>query len=96
MKIKFFFFFFLIFFSSFSLAQNFSSLDPAEVKTAFVYNFLKFVTWPDNEDDEFLFCVVGKTDLLPYLLDLDGQPYALRTFLHQVGRNFFFKIIWRK
>ena len=69
----------LLLFSSFLFAQDLPYLEPAELETAFVYNFLKFVTWPDNEDNEFLFCVVGKTDLLPYLLDLDGQPLNGKT-----------------
>ncbi len=53
-------------------AQDSSSISPFEIETAFVYNFLKFVSWPDKKE-EFLFCVVGKTPLLPYLLDLNGQ-----------------------
>ncbi len=81
MRFKFLFLFCFSFslFFSLSWAQNFSSLDPAEVETAFVYNFLKFVTWPDDGKEIFLLCVVGETHLLPHLLDLDGQSLDGKT-----------------
>ncbi len=68
-------FLFIILFSFPIFAQNLSSVDPDEIKAAFIYNFLKFVTWPndDSNSKDFLFCVVGETSLLPYLLDLNGQ-----------------------
>ena len=56
-----------------------------QVKAAYLYNFAKFVTWPDSEAGaEFTICVIGR-DPFGQILDdtvrgksVRGQPIALR------------------
>ncbi len=58
---------------SFFVSSSFSSPTEEELKTAFVYNFLKFVSWPKFLGDTLHLCVVGKTALKSYLPALNGR-----------------------
>ncbi len=58
-------FFFLIsflisslFFSGYSLASN-SNIE-YKIKAGYLYNFTKFITWPEDELESFNICIVGK------------------------------------
>lgn len=44
-----------------------SGLDERQVKAAFVYNFLKFVQWPDDRTTAFVLGIVGDDDLVTVL-----------------------------
>ena len=67
------FFLYLIFFSYlFSSVYSLDLPTEEELKAVFVYNFLKFVVWPQKKE-KITLCVLGKTDLQTYLLALDGK-----------------------
>ncbi len=55
-----------------SFSSSVSGLTEEELKIAFVYNFLKFVSWPSGSKNLYL-CVVGETKLKPYLFALQGK-----------------------
>ncbi len=68
-------FFLVLLLLSFLVSYSFSLSSPTEeeLKTAFVYNFLKFVSWPEINSQNIYLCFVGETKLEPYLLSLDGK-----------------------
>ncbi|MFY8274856.1 YfiR family protein [Pseudoalteromonas sp. SSDWG2] len=56
--------------------QSLANVDEYAVKTAFVYNFTKFVEWPSSQGrDESVFrvCVVGEQDILQRLGQLNDK-----------------------
>ena len=76
---RFFFFIFLFYVFLCSFAFSFEKLTEEELKVAFVYNFLKFVSWPEKDNSKekksstLNLCIVGKTPLESYLFSLDGK-----------------------
>jgi hypothetical protein len=61
-----------------------------EVKSAFIYNFTKFIQWPDasftNQDDPLKICVVGDKPELKHFQKLNhkivrGRSLSIRTML---------------
>ncbi|HSC69636.1 MAG TPA: YfiR family protein [Cellvibrio sp.] len=48
----------------------------AGLRVAFVYNFLKFIEWPDTGSEQFSLCVLNAQDeTRQSLLQLDNKPY---------------------
>ena len=80
----------LVFLGPVLLAQAARTTSESELKAAFVYNFAKFVTWPqgplDNVDKPLVIGVLGDPELgrtLQRLLEgknLGGRPLAVMTF----------------
>ena len=75
-------------FSTFSLAAE--VLQEDELKAVFVYNFLKFVDWPEKTcpEKEITLCIVGETSLVDYLLSLDGQKIKDKSLVVSVEKDF--------
>ncbi len=55
---------------------------PAAVKAAFIYNFARFTTWPeeafDGPDAPLVVCAAADGPLTPELRDLDGKAVGAR------------------
>jgi hypothetical protein len=66
------FFIYLAFLSCFSSTYSIDLPTEEELKAVFVYNFLKFVVWPQKKE-KIILCVLGKTHLRSYLLALNGK-----------------------
>jgi hypothetical protein len=52
------FLFFLLFFSSQTIAQG--SRIEYKIKAGYLYNFTKFIAWPENKSTTFNLCILGK------------------------------------
>jgi hypothetical protein len=51
----------------------------AGLRVAFVYNFLKFIEWPELKGDRFSLCALGAQDVARQsLAQLDDKPYQYR------------------
>lgn len=50
-----------------------------DVKAAFIYNFAKFVKWPEGTS-KITFCIVGKNPFGASTDGVDGKPVADKTF----------------
>jgi hypothetical protein len=51
----------------------------AGLRVAFVYNFLKFIEWPELKGDRFILCALGAQDVARQsLAQLDDKPYQYR------------------
>lgn len=50
-----------------------------EVKAAFIYNFAKFVKWPEGTS-KITFCIVGKNPFGASVDSVDGKPIADKAF----------------
>lgn len=51
----------------------------AGLRVAFVYNFLKFIEWPELKGDRFSLCALGAQDVARQsLAQLDNKPYQYR------------------
>lgn len=69
-----------------SQAQSEADLSPSDVEAAYLYNFGKFIDWPEPDSGaaQFSICVVGKDDFGPALDSLvqsdtvKGQPIAVK------------------
>ena len=48
--------------SMFSATQSFAQGNSIEykIKAGYLYNFTKFVSWPENESETFNLCIIGK------------------------------------
>lgn len=44
-----------------------------KIKTAYLYNFTKFIEWPANNRSSFNLCVIGNTQLKPFLGSLENK-----------------------
>lgn len=44
-----------------------------KIKAAYLYNFTKFINWPEDSSPSFNLCVVGETPLLPILTNLESK-----------------------
>lgn len=71
---------FVFCFSSLALADSRPALE-YKVKAAYLYNFTKFITWPDKHRDTFNFCVIGADYFLSLLKPLE-QRTALDKPIH--------------
>ena len=47
-----------------------------EVKTAFIYNFAKFVEWQKIEDETLSLCIIGDDPFGPAMKNLEGKTAA--------------------
>ncbi len=62
--------------------HTFSKVNPSleELKVAFVYNFLKFVSWP-SQGTTLRFCIVGETPLVDYLEVFSGKSVSNKVIM---------------
>lgn len=52
----------------------------AGLRVAFVYNFLKFIEWPELQGDHFSLCALGARDITRQsLAQLDKKPYQQKS-----------------
>ncbi len=66
-------------------------LQEEELKAVFVYNFLKFIEWPQEIEDQknqIILCIIGKTNLSEYLLSLEGQKIHEKTLIVKPKKDF--------
>lgn len=50
-----------------------SSVMETKIKAAYLYNFTKFVTWPESQDKPLTICIAGDTDLARMLENAVGK-----------------------
>lgn len=56
--------------------------EEARVKTAYIYNFCKYVTWPDSADEEpFNICLLGQDPLVEQLAMLEQKKVKSRNIV---------------
>jgi len=75
----FFFILSLLFFSQLNAEEN--SIE-YKIKAGYLYNFTKFITWPENELETFNLCILGKDPFGPILNPIEkrsvkGKPIRL-------------------
>lgn len=49
-----------------------------QLKSAFVYNILRFVRWPEQDAREVRFCVIGTSPMLAEIPSIDGKDVGDR------------------
>jgi hypothetical protein len=49
------------------------AIDEATMKTAYLYNFTKFIQWPDEQRTTLRLCIMGETQLSKSLDSLTGK-----------------------
>ena len=60
----------VIFFSNYSIL----AFQEYQVKAYFIFNFSKFITWPNlDSKDEFVISIFGKSSLLKPLKEIAGK-----------------------
>ena len=66
-----------------------SSLNEYEVKTAFLYQFTKFVEWPDTRVDspDFGICFLGDNSFEDILHQLDNEPVGERAVKTHISED---------
>ncbi len=75
----------MFFFRLFFLALFVLSVNAAEVrlenkiKAAYLYNFTKFIRWPELPEQSFNVCTVGKDEVTELLTALEGRKAQDRT-----------------
>jgi len=74
-----FFIFSLLFFSQLNAEEN--SIE-YKIKAGYLYNFTKFITWPDDELESFNLCILGKDPFGPIINPIEkrsvkGKPIRL-------------------
>ncbi len=74
----------LLFASDRCTAQGDENLE-YKIKTAYLYNFTKFIIWPENNSPTFNICVVGNTAVSSLLASLEkktalDKPVRIRYF----------------
>jgi hypothetical protein len=78
--------FVLSLFAGFSVAAE----DENMIKAAMLYNFAKFVEWPEDSlvtDNRIVFCIAGKSGLNAPLQQLQGKPLKSKTIsVRQIAR----------
>lgn len=62
----------LLFVTHTSSAQSDENLEN-KIKTAYLYNFTKFIEWPEKPGTTFNLCVIGATPLKPILASLENK-----------------------
>ncbi len=56
--------------------------EEARVKTAYIYNFCKYVTWPDStEEESFDICILGQDPLIEQLVMLEQKKVKSRNIV---------------
>ena len=62
-----------------------------QVKISFIYNYAKFVTWPDAASDEAAplnFCIIGSQQLADGILQLNNKKVNARTIqVHSLNQD---------
>jgi len=81
---RFFFILSLLFFSQLNAEEN--SIE-YKIKAGYLYNFTKFITWPENELETFNLCILGKDPFGPILNPIEkrsvkGKPIRLSRIQH--------------
>lgn len=76
--------FVLLFGSRSSLAQSEDNLE-YKIKTAYLYNFTKFIEWPDKHSATFNLCIIGSSPIKAVIPSLEGKtafdkPISIRYF----------------
>jgi len=59
----------LIFFSQAILAESMEQ----KIKAAYIYNFTKFVTWPEHQSETFNLCILGNDPFGPLINGIESR-----------------------
>lgn len=74
---------FLLCFTPAVSGQQQGTASEAEIKTAFIYNFIKFVEWPTSvlpaAEQRMIVCVLGQDDIVRTLKRISGKVARGRT-----------------
>jgi hypothetical protein len=62
----------------FPMGDRADNVSEYSLKAAFIYNFAKFVEWPQETDAVLRLCVLGEDPFGPTLDDLQDKPIGLR------------------
>jgi hypothetical protein len=78
-------------FANFTAAAQDEPLPEYKVKSAFLYNFAKFIQWPPRKfvrrDEPLIIGVIGRNPFGDYLQTLEGKPIGSHTIHVEVYSN---------
>lgn len=57
-----------------AMASAYGQTDIASIRAAYLYNFTKYIQWPDESRGELRLCVIGNTPADPAIDGLNGKP----------------------
>ena len=66
-------FFVLIFGFSFQSFRHIHQSEKYKLQAFFIYNFTKYINWPENKKIEFAIAVCKDSEMLPYLKELQSK-----------------------